>query len=357
MPIDIKIPRLGWSMEEGVFIGWLKKDGDPVKSGDLLFTLEGEKAAQDIESTDSGTLRIPKDSPPAGATVKVGQVIGLLAAENETVTASQPAASQPPAEPVTARSNGVKIDPPAHSTSPAPTATASQEPGLAPASSPRARRRAVELGVEINGLQGSGSTGRIVEADVVKAAASQSNPGVAGQVSTMRRSIAERTALSFSQIPHFYLRAEVDVTKLVAMRENLVGVVEQECGVRITLTDFLLRAQAMALREFPAMNAVWQNDRLVNYTDVDIGVVVGLPDGLLIPVIRATQRLSLVQTAKERVRLIEGVRAGRFSAETLAGGATSISNLGTTRIDEFAAIIAPHQSSMRGVWKSARPLG
>jgi pyruvate dehydrogenase E2 component (dihydrolipoamide acetyltransferase) len=131
-------------------------------------------------------------------------------------------------------------------------------------------------------------------------------------------------------------------------------VVEQECGVRITLTDFLLRAQAMALREFPAMNAVWQNDRLVNYTDVDIGVVVGLPDGLLIPVIRATQRLSLVQTAKERVRLIEGVRAGRFSAETLAGGATSISNLGTTRIDEFAAIIAPHQSSMLAVGRAAQ---
>jgi pyruvate dehydrogenase E2 component (dihydrolipoamide acetyltransferase) len=354
MPIDIKIPRLGWSMEEGVFIGWLKKDGDLVKSGDLLFTLEGEKAAQDIESTDSGTLRIPKDSPQAGATVKVGQVIGLLAADNEAVNANQLPANQPLVEPIKAPATGVKIDPLPHSAAPVIPATTFNETAVAPACSPRARRHAVELGVEVNRLQGSGSTGRIIEADVVKAAASQSNPRMAGQVSTMRRSIAERTALSFSQIPHFYLRAEVDVTRLVEMRENLVGVVEKECGVRITLTDFLLHAQAIALRDFPAVNAVWQNERLVNYTDADIGVVVGLPDGLLIPVIRAAQKLSLVQTARERGRLIEGVRAGRFSAETLAGGATSISNLGTTRTDEFAAIIAPHQSSMLAVGRAAQ---
>ena len=169
----------------------------------------------------------------------------------------------------------------------------------------------------------------------------------------MRRNIAERTALSFATIPHFYLRAEVDATELVQLRERLLERVERESGVRVTVTDFLLRAMAVALRDFPAANAVWQNNGLVRYADADVGLVVGLPDGLLIPVIRAAQNLSLVQLAQERLRLIEAVRAGRFNAETLAGGATSLSNLGTTRTDEFAAVIAPHQSSMLAVGRAA----
>lgn len=169
----------------------------------------------------------------------------------------------------------------------------------------------------------------------------------------MRRSIAERTALSFSTIPHFYLRAEADVTELVKLRKNLLEVVQREYGVKITVTDFLLRAQALALRDFPAANAVWQEDKIARYADADVGVVVGLPDGLLIPVIRAAHNLPLGQLAKERARLVEAVRAGRFNAEMLAGGATSLSNLGTTRTDDFAAIIAPHQSSMLAVGRAA----
>jgi pyruvate dehydrogenase E2 component (dihydrolipoamide acetyltransferase) len=216
--------------------------------------------------------------------------------------------------------------------------------------------------VDASHLPGSGRTGRIIEADVLKAAASQgtaATPGVkavpasTGEVSSMRRSIADRTALSFSTIPHFYLRAEVDVTELVKMREHLLEFVESECGVRITVTDFLLRAQALALRSFPAANAVWQENRIVHQADADIGLVVGLPDGLLIPVIRAAQNLSLVQLAKERARLVDTVRSGRFNADMLAGGTTSLSNLGTTRTDEFAAVIAPHQSSMLAVGRAA----
>jgi pyruvate dehydrogenase E2 component (dihydrolipoamide acetyltransferase) len=169
----------------------------------------------------------------------------------------------------------------------------------------------------------------------------------------MRRSIAERTALSFATIPHFYLRAEVDATELIRMREHLVAVIDQEYGVRVTVTDFLLRAQALALRDFPAANAVWQNDSLVRYGDVDVGVVVGLADGLLIPVIRGVDQMTFVQLAKERVRLVEAVRTGKINATMLSGGASSLSNLGATRIDEFAAIIAPHQSSMLAVGRAA----
>lgn len=363
MPFEITIPRLGWSMDEGVFSGWLKKDGDPVKSGEPLFTLEGEKSAQDIESTDSGILRIPKDSPQAGTTVKVGQVIGHLVGENEVVEPNGTSTKQHSAPKERSQNDVPKANAPA---SPASLAQAKSEivkTATDPASSPRARHRAAELGVEVNRLQGSGSTGRIVEADVIKAAVNRENvvvaasalnavPVMAAQVSAMRRNIAERTALSFSQIPHFYLRAEVDATKLVTMREYLVDALEKECGIRITLTDFFLRAQAIALRDFPAANAVWQNNEIVRYNDSDVGVVVGLPDGLVIPVIRAAQKLSFVQLAKERVRLIEAVRRGAFNSEMVSGGATSISNLGTTRTDDFAAIIAPHQSSMLAVGRA-----
>ena len=362
MPIEITIPRLGWSMDEGNFVGWLKQDGEPVKSGEPLFTLESEKAAQDIEATDSGVLRIPKDAPQPGAVVKVGQRIGYLVAENEAFESGVVPAEESPANKEPLNQEVGRVTPCA------PVGAFARSSGAhgvtRPTISPRARRRAAELGVDATRLPGSGRTGRISEADVLKAAASQGAAAIAApalkvvptsvsQVSIMRRNIAERTALSFSTIPHFYLRAEVDATELVNLREHLLEVVERENGVRITVTDFLLRAQAQALRDFPAANAVWQENGLVRYADADVGLVVGLPDGLLIPVIRAAQNLSLVQLAQERTRLIEAVRTGRFNAETLAGGATSLSNLGTTRTDEFAAVIAPHQSSMLAVGRAA----
>lgn len=363
MSIEIKIPRLGWSMEEGVFSGWLKKDGDAVKSGEPIFTLEGEKASQDVESTDSGKLQIPKDSPKAGETVKVGQVIGYLLAENEKGASSVSSSPAPAPEKKADGDSLEKID--------APVLADGLEPRRnlvevkdGHRSSPRARRLAAELGVDIKNIAGTGAAGRIVEEDVIKAAdgkakpaavsvKSEAAPGSKSQASTMRRSIAERTAFSFSSIPHFYVRAEVDVTELVTLREHLVDMLEKECGVRITLTDFLLRAQALALRDFPAANAVWQNNELIRYADSDVGMVVGLSEGLVIPVIRAAQKLSLVQLAKERSRLIGLVKAGQFNGEMTAGGASSVSNLGTTRTDDFAAIIAPHQSSMLAAGRAA----
>lgn len=363
MPIEIQIPRLGWSMDEGIFSGWLKKDGDSVKSGEPLFTLEGEKAAEDIEANDSGILHVPKDSPQAGDTVQVGQVIGHLIGLNEVVGSDGKTMKGPQAGKDIQPDESQKVDLHDNPASSPRLKVEIAEKSRVTASSPRARRRGAELGVEVDHLQGSGSTGRVIEADVLKAAGrdgsansimeSKAGPAGTGQISTMRRTIAERTALSFSQIPHFYIRAELDATELVKMREHLVGVLEKESGVRVTLTDFILRAQAMALCEFPAANAVWQNNAILKYADSDVGVVVSLPEGLLIPVIRAAQKLSLVQLAKERARLVGEVREGRFNAEMLSGGATSISNLGASRADEFAAIIAPHQSTMLAVGRAA----
>jgi pyruvate dehydrogenase E2 component (dihydrolipoamide acetyltransferase) len=219
MPIEIQIPRLGWSMEEGIFSGWLKKDGDLVKSGEPLFILEGEKAAQDIESTDTGKLQIPKDSPQSGDTVKVGQVIGFLIAENENIdsTNAPPAAPEAPLYAASATNpEGVS----ATDGSPFPDVNATHRLQRQPIS-PRARRLAEQLNVDISTLTSSGKAGRITEADVLKAVdgepktatpKTEALTGIATAVSTIRRTIAERTAKSFSQIPHFYLRAEADVT-------------------------------------------------------------------------------------------------------------------------------------------------
>lgn len=351
-------------MEEGIFVGWLKKDGEMISNGEALFTLESEKSAQDIESTDSGTLHIPAYSPHPGATVKVGQVIGYLLGKDEAVDSVRTSGNQPSGQQENDGEISSDLGLPVSPTNPIPAKTQIAETGKIPASSPRARRQAARLGVDLARVQGSGNKGRITETDVLKAATSQNNSAsrdgeskkaavVTSNVSTMRRNIAERTSLSFSQIPHFYLHAEVDATELIRTREHLVAFLEKESGVRITLTDFLLRAQVAALRGFPAANAVWQNDGIVTYSNIDVGVVVGLPEGLVIPVIRAAQKLSFVELARERARLVETVRQGKFDAEMVSGGATSISNLGTTRTDEFAAIIAPHQSSMLAVGRAA----
>ena len=160
-------------------------------------------------------------------------------------------------------------------------------------------------------------------------------------------------SLCFAEIPHFYLRLEVDVTDLVRLREDMVSALERECGARITLTDFILRAQALALRDFPAANAVWRNDGVFTFSDSNVGLVVGTSEGLAIPIIRAAQHLSLVDIAGERERLVGAVRNGHLNTDPDAVAATSLSNLGPARVDEFSAIIAPCQSSMLAVGRAA----
>lgn len=370
-PLPITVPRLGWSMDEGTFVGWLKKDGEPVKAGEPLFTLEGDKASQEVEATESGILRIPPEAPKAGDTVTVGALLGYLFNENERPQAAEDIPGSKPA--------GVRPSPgagtPAMAPAFAPAATpenpmvAAAEDGRTPSAgtpaghhrvergpagadvtiSPRARRRAAELGLDYHRLQGSGRTGRIIEADVL--AAVQETP--APSASTMRRMIAQRTAESFSRAPHFYLRTEVDATALLELRERLLPEIEHTIGVRLTLTDLLLRAQALALRDCPRANAIWQDDGIVRFDACDVGLVVGLDDGLRVPMVRGADRGGLSALVKQRALLVEAARAGQLTAEAMQGGATSLSNLGSGGADEFAAVISPPQSSILAVGRAA----
>jgi pyruvate dehydrogenase E2 component (dihydrolipoamide acetyltransferase) len=169
----------------------------------------------------------------------------------------------------------------------------------------------------------------------------------------MRRTIAQRTAESFSKAPHFYLRTEVAATALLELRERLLPEVQQAAGVRLTLTDLLLRAQAVALRDCPNANAIWLDGQVVRLSGCDIGLVVGLEGGLLIPIVRGADAGGLAALARQRAWLVEAARTGKLTAETMQGGATSLSNLGNTCVDELAAVIAPPQSSMLAVGRAA----
>lgn len=211
--------------------------------------------------------------------------------------------------------------------------------------SPRARRALTRLGIDLRTIRGTGPRGRIVEADVVRG-----DRGDTSSSLTKRRVIAQRTSESFSKTPHFYLKVEIDATHLLARRQELQGT----GPVKLTVTDFLLRAMAGALRACPWANAIWQDDAIRLLSTVDIGLVVGLEDGLLVPVIREADHLDLFGLAERRSELVAAARSGRLSRESMQGGAASLSNLGTQAVDEFQAVIMPPQSTMLAVAR-ARP--
>ena len=347
MSLPITVPRLGWSMDEGTFVGWLKQDGEPVKAGEPLFTLEGDKAAQEVEALDSGILRIPADAPKPGAIVTVGTLLGYFETDEATATAPSeaPAAAAAPPSATTAPAAAA-----AGPGAPGVTDSERKEPsGMLVVISPRARRLAAELGVDYTRLRGSGRDGRIVEEDV-RAAAKPAQP--AGP-SIMRRMIAQRTSESFARAPHFYLHTEVNATALLEWHQRRRTIIEEETGVRPTLTDLLLRAQGLALRDCPFANAIWQGDQVSPVSGRDVGVVVGLPDGLRIPILRGVDALALSELAKQRHALVNGARGGTLAAEAMQGGATSLSNLGNSCVDEFSAVISPPHSSILAVGRAA----
>ncbi|MCE5268887.1 MAG: 2-oxo acid dehydrogenase subunit E2, partial [Planctomycetaceae bacterium] len=226
------------------------------------------------------------------------------------------------------------------------------------AASPRARRAMRQRGIDPAGVCGTGPNGRIVEADVPRLAAapgpSAKRAAPAGTLSPMRRAVAAKVAESFATVPHFYLRSEVDVTPLVQLRQQTLESIEQCCGHRPSLTDFILRALVLALRDCPHANRIWQNETIVQLPSVDVGLVVQLDDGLMVPILHQADRLGMIELVRQRAAAVAGVRSGRTSADLFQGGATSLTNLGKHRVDEFSPVISPPQSSMLAVGRVAQ---
>lgn len=329
MPIEISIPRLGWSMEEGAFNSWLKKPGDFVESGEPLFAVESDKVTMDVESLDSGFLFVPPDAPEPGAIVKVGQVIGYLLAKGEA--APSPSAQQP--QPIQA--------------APAPAPPASLEP---PPVTPRARRVAAELGVDTSALHGTGKGGRIREQDVRAAASIQPPPKpqeTSVPVTTLRRTIADRMVESRTQTAPVTLTRRVDASRLTALRNRWK--LRLQPNPAPSFTDLAAKLTAIALAEHPLLGGRWEADRIVTPTSINIGIAVDTDHGLLVPVIHNVPALTLEQLAQRSRALIDAARARRLKAEDAQGGVFTISNLGSFGVEAFTPIINYPETAVLGL--------
>jgi pyruvate dehydrogenase E2 component (dihydrolipoamide acetyltransferase) len=345
MAIEITIPRLGWNMEEGVFIGWLKQDGDAVHAGDSLFSLEGEKATEDIECLDSGILRIPPTAPKPGDKVAVGAVIGYLVAAGESVGCVD---SSRPTTPPTVGLEDSTHPTPVHASSPSARRRARQITAQAATASvvasPRARRAAAELGIDWKKLRGSGRTGRIRERDVRAAAGTPRSP------SSIRRTIAERLRTAARSVVPVTLTTTADATNLVNLRNQY-----ESSGVLVpTYTDFLAKLAAAALRDHPLLNASWGDNKIVENKEIHIGIAVDTDAGLLVPVVRDVPRLGMQHIAAVARDLVERARAGKIKTSDMEGGTFTITNLGNYGIDAFTPIINPPQCAILGVGRIQR---
>ncbi len=378
MAVEILLPRLGWTMEEGTFGEWLKHDGDTVAVGDMLYTVESDKALNEVEALESGILRIAPDAPKGGDVIPVGRLLGYLVQPGE----------ETPKAPGTAPANAalheekapeqVFAPPPA---APAIEPNAAADPFVVPsdavvgkgilpipAISPRAQRIAQELGVEWVNLKGTGSSGRIVERDIRDAYArgvgkpsgpafstpmqapaqeKTSAPKTQGTPTT-RRVIAQRMLASAQTTAPVTLTTEADATELVKLREQLKQDNPSAQDIP-TYTDILAKLCAQALGEHPALNGRLDGDEIVMESAVNIGIAADTERGLLVPVVRDAETKTLRQIAVESRPLLERARAGKLSADEMRGSTFTITNLGMYEIDAFTPIINLPECAILGV--------
>jgi pyruvate dehydrogenase E2 component (dihydrolipoamide acetyltransferase) len=320
MAIPITIPRLGWNMDEGTFVGWLKPDGAAVRPGEPLFSLESDKATQEIECLDAGILRIAPDGPRAGDKVTVGTVIGYLAPVGEAV--------------------------------PARAADVHRDRRHVPIS-PRAKRLAAKLGIDWARLKGSGRTGRIRERDV-RAAAPRVREGTSVPVNSIRQTIAVRMLNSHRSTAPVTLTTTVDATHLVLLRNQFQAALSAGSDIVPSYTDFLVKLAGIALEKHPLLNARWDGEQIQIPEGIHIGIAVDTDAGLLVPVLRDVPALSLKQVAVRSRDLVERARQGKLTAAELQGGTFTVTNLGAFGIDSFTPIIHFPQCAILGLGRIQR---
>ena len=379
MAFEISIPRLGWSMEEGTFAGWRKDAGDSIRRGDILFELEGEKALQEIEAVDEGVLTIAANSPKPGEVLKVGAIVGYLLAPGETLAASSGSGTpsqvnspangdtrdvSPAAAPSVRRlarqldidlatvagtgSNGRITDDDVHlaasqikSTAPTPSADGRT------IATPRARRAALQTGVDLTQINGSGRDGRIRERDVLSAAPS-APAGRRIPVTGRRKIIAERLSQSARQTVPVTITSRVDATNLVSLREQFKATGQKPVPA---IHDIIAKLLTEALTQFPLLASRWEGDSIVqpDADQIHIGLAVDTPEGLIVPVIRQVAQLSLISLAAESARIIQKARDGKLSASEMQGGVFTITNLGAFGIDAFTPVINLPETAILGL--------
>jgi pyruvate dehydrogenase E2 component (dihydrolipoamide acetyltransferase) len=342
--IEIAVPRLGWSMEEGTFSEWLKREGDWVETGEMLFVLESDKAAQEVESFDAGVLRIAPAGAKPGDTVQVGQVIGYLLARDEVATFDAPSKAPAVANEAIAE-RAAATGPTFQETPLEPAGNARDTAGRA--ASPRARRVAHERGVDWQTLAGTGRGGRVRERDVLAAAGADAGVSRAAPLSTTRRTIAERMMASLRSTAPVTLTTKIDAANLINLRRQFKAAADNQDAPG--LTDIAIKLAAVALEKHPDMNSRWQDTQIIRLEEIHIGMAVDTDAGLLVPVVRDAARLGLRQIAALSRALADKARQRRLSAEELRGGTFTVTNLGNYGIDAFTPIINAPETAILGL--------
>lgn len=379
MAIEIFMPALSPTMEEGTLANWLVKEGDAISSGDVIAEIETDKATMEVESIDDGTIaKILVEAGTDG--VPVGQIIAILAEEGEDIAdvevPSQTAApaSKPEPAPEAAPATDV-VDAIPTPVNGQITDSVTQASSDRVKASPLAKRIAAQKGLDIANISGTGPHGRIVKRDVeaalkggasapapVAAALAQAVPAAPAEgygphadtpyreerLSNMRKTIAKRLTESKTTVPHFYLTIECEIDKLLAQRKELNAKLA-DSGVKLSVNDFIIRASALALRKVPAANVQFAGDKMYWYERADISMAVAIEGGLVTPVIRGADQMGLAEIATTAKDLALKARDGKLMPEDYAGGTFSISNLGMFGIKEFSAVINPPQGAILAV--------
>jgi pyruvate dehydrogenase E2 component (dihydrolipoamide acetyltransferase) len=411
MPTNILMPALSPTMEKGNLAKWLKKEGDTIKSGDVIAEIETDKATMEVEAVDEGILA--KILVPAGtADVPVNQLIALIAGEGEdagqiaagggaapATPAAKPAASSPQAGEVAATAAGGGAAPlPSPAAAPSPHGGGMGANGTRIFASPLARRIAAQSGIDLSALKGSGPRGRIVEADVKAAIAGGGTtptlsgaeigkrlaaapppapkpaPASAPVVSamaddmvrklftpgsyveiphdSMRKVIARRLLESKQTVPHFYLTIDTQLDALLALREQInaaAPAMDGKPAYKLSVNDMVIKAMAMALRAVPDANVTWTEGAMLKHAHADVGVAVSIPGGLITPVIRDACHKTLSVISNEMKDLAARAKARKLLPHEYQGGTTAISNLGMFGIKDFAAVINPPHATILAV--------
>ncbi len=402
MPINILMPALSPTMEKGNLAKWLKKEGDKVKSGDVIAEIETDKATMEVEAVDEGTLA--KIVVPEGTQdVPVNELIAVLAGDGEDVKAA--GASAGSAKPAPAKAEAPKEEAPKQEAkkeeapqakpAEAPKPAAAPAPQAAPASqanghgrifsSPLARRLAKEAGIELGRINGSGPHGRIIARDVADAksgkglkapaAAPSGAPASAPTMSDkqilalfepgsyeivphdgMRRTIAQRLTASIQNVPHFYLTIDCDIGRLLDAREQINAAApkdkEKKPLYKISVNDFVIKAMAVALQKIPNCNVSWSEGGMIKHKHSDVGVAVAMPGGLITPIIRKAETKTLSAISNEMKDYAARARARKLKPEEYQGGTTAVSNLGMYGIKDFTAVINPPHATILAVGTS-----
>jgi len=375
MTIEVFMPALSPTMEEGTLAKWLVKEGDDVKAGDVIAEIETDKATMEVEAADEG--KVGKIVVEAGTeNVPVGKVIAVLLEDDEEAgdigdvkqqaAHKKPQAAKAPEAPKQAKAEQEKDVAPAKKVeTKAPPAPADAKGGRVFAS-PLARRLAEQSGIDLSGVEGSGPGGRIVKKDLEGKAALQKPTAAAGalaaapadittamgdipveevKLSAMRKVIAKRLTESKQTVPHFYLTVDVEMDRLIALRKE----VNADEGVKLSVNDFLIKALAGALMKVPEANVQFAGDSLLKFGRADISVAVAIEGGLITPVIKGANTKGVAAIGQEMKDLAARAREGKLTPEEYQGGTASLSNLGMYGIKQFDAVINPPQATILAV--------